>query len=212
MDKSIIKEYKDYAFKIGDRKTLYKAVAKKYDIRNAIYPGSYIDIAPSLVIPKVTYIDSFKGAVKFFKHMEIIKEYIEQNKEYSDSCEINFIRQDYTQPLEIEQADLIISQHAGFVGQETRHLLKIGGILLCNDSHGDATLAKQDKEYEFIGIVDRENRIKTKDLDKFFNLPKQRAVNLEMVREKMKGLKYTLNAENYLFRRISLPNNKTDVS
>ncbi len=41
----------------------------------------------------------------------------------------------------IEPVDLIISQYAGFVGQETKRYLKEGGILLCNDSHGDATLA-----------------------------------------------------------------------
>lgn len=76
-----------------------------------------------MVIPKVTYIDNFKGAIKFFKHIDTIKEYIEQHKEYKDSCEIDFIGQDYTQPLKIEQVDLIISQYAGFVGQETKNIL-----------------------------------------------------------------------------------------
>ena len=99
MKKSIIQEYKDYAKKIGDRKALYQVVANRYDIHNAIYPGSHIDITPSLVIPKVTYIDSFKGAINFFKHIDTIKKYIEQNKEYSDSSEIYFFGQNYTHPL-----------------------------------------------------------------------------------------------------------------
>ena len=203
MRNSIIEEYKDYVFKIGDREALYKNVAKEYGIRNAIYPGSHIDITPSLFIPKVTYIDNFKGAIKFFKHMDIIKRYIEQNKEYSGLCEVYFIGKDYTQTLEIKQVDLIISQYAGFVGQKTKRFLRMGGILLCNDSHGDATMARFDKEFEFIGIVDRNSDIKIKDLEKYFRLPKEREINLKIVEEKMKGLKYTLDADNYLFRKVT---------
>lgn len=204
MNNKIIQEYKDYANKIGNRKSLYKVIAKKYNICSAIYPGSHIDISPSLVIPTVTYIDNFKGAIEFFKHIESIKEFIEQNKEYLDPYKIDFIGQDYTQLLDIAQVDLIISQYAGFVGQETKQFLKIGGILLCNDSHGDATLAKSDEDFEFIGVIDKGNRIETKNLEKYFKLPKEKEINLNMVKEKMKGLKYTVTAENYLFRKVNV--------
>ena len=203
MDNSIIREYRDYASKIGNRNALYEAVAKEFSIRSAIYPGSHIDIAPSLVIPEVTYIDNFKGAISFFKHLDIIKEYIEQNKKYSDACKIDFIGQDYTQLFEIEQVDLIISQYAGFVGQATKRYLKIGGVLLCNDSHGDATMARFDDDFEFIGIVDEQNNIRLTDIENYFCLPKGRAVDLKTVKEKMKGLKYTLSAENYIFRKLT---------
>lgn len=202
MNNEIIEEYINYTNKIGNRKELYKVVAKKYVIYTAIYPGSHIDITPSLVIPKVTYIDNFKGAIKFFKNMVIIEKYIEQNKDYADLCKIDFIGQDYTQPLEIEPVDLIISQYAGFVGKETKKYLKIGGILLCNDSHGDATLAKFDEDFEFIGMVDYNNKIQSNNLEAYFKLPKEKAVDIKTVKEKMKGLKYTLAAENYLFRKI----------
>jgi len=67
-----IKEYKSYASKIGNRERMYKAVQKKFNIKTALYPGSHIDIAPSLVIPEVTYIDNFKGTVKFFKKLRVI--------------------------------------------------------------------------------------------------------------------------------------------
>jgi len=202
MNNKIIEEYRNYANKIGDRTTLYRVVTRKYNIHTAIYPGSHIDIAPSLVIPEVTYIDNFKGAIKFFKDMKIIEKYIEQNKEYPDSCKIDFIGQDYTLPLDIEQVDLIISQYAGFVGQETKLFLKTNGILLCNDSHGDATLAKFDEDFEFIGIIDKKNRIQSNNLENYFKLPKEKTIELKTVKEKMKGLKYTLTADNYLFRKI----------
>jgi hypothetical protein len=202
MNREIIEEYQAYTKKIGNRKTLYKIVADEYNIKTAIYPGSHIDLTPSLVIPKVTYIDNFKGSINFFKHIDSIKEYLEQKKEYPDSCEINFLGQDYNQPLEIEEVDLIISQYAGFVGQATKDNLKVGGILLCNDSHGDASLAKSDEDFKLIGIVDRNNKIKNKNLEKYFILPKGKSINIKKVKEKMKGLKYNEVAENYLFRKV----------
>ena len=130
------------------------------------------------------------------------KEYIEKNKKYPDTHKINFLGQDYTLPLDIEPVDLIISQYAGFVGQATKHYLKMNGILLCNDSHGDATLARFDESFEFIGIIDEKNRIQCNELERYFILPKQKTVNLQAVKETMKGPKYTLPAENYVFRKI----------
>jgi hypothetical protein len=201
VNKKVIKEYQDYINKIGNRKELYKTVAAEYDIKTAIYPGSHIDIAPSMVIAKVIYIDNFKGAIKFFKHMDSIKEYIEENKEYSEPTEINFLGQDYNQPLEIEKVDLIISQYAGFVGQAAKDSLKIGGILLCNDSHGDASLAKHDQDYKLIAVVEN-NKIKKDNLEKYFKLAKGKPVDIKQVKEKMKGPKYEVMAENYLFSKV----------
>lgn len=201
MNKETIAEYKAYDNKMGNRKALYKVVAEKYEIKSAIYPGSHIDIAPSLVIPKVTYIDNFKGAIKFFKDLETIKEYIEQKKEYPEPSEVKFLGQDYNQPLAIEQVDLIISQYAGFVGQATKANLKTGGILLCNDSHGDASLANFDQAYKLIGIIDN-NKIKSTNLDKYFKLPGGKTIDIQKVKDKMKGLKYKEMAENYLFKKL----------
>ncbi len=200
-DNSIIKQYIDYAGKIGDRSSLYKAVAKEYSIRTALYPGSHIDISPSFVIPEVTYVDVFKGTISFFKHLDTIIEYITINKEYADACKIVFKGQDYTQPFTIDQVDLIISQYAGFVGQGTKQYLKTGGILLCNDSHGDATMARFDDDFDFIGVIDEQNVILSTCLDKYFTLPKGRDVDQEAVKTNMKGLKYILRSENYLFRK-----------
>lgn len=117
-----------YRDKIGNRTELYRIVANRYGVANALYPGSHIDIAPSLVIPKVVYVDSFKGAINFFKNMNLIKEYIIENKEYEEPCDIVFLGQDYTGKLDIESVDLIISQYAGFVGQATKKYLKTGGF------------------------------------------------------------------------------------
>ncbi|MGB3161784.1 MAG: hypothetical protein WBA84_11120 [Carnobacterium sp.] len=174
----------------------------KYKIQSAIYPGSHIDITPSFFIPKVTYIDNFKGAIQFFKDKETIENFIEINKVYSNPVQLTFIGQDYTEPLDIEAVDLIISQYAGFVGQATKDYLKVNGILLCNDSHGDASLAKMDEDFEFIGIVTNDYAIQTSNLEDYFKLPKNKEIDLTSVKDKMKGLKYKVVAENYLFRKV----------
>lgn len=198
----IIETYKEYSSKIGDRKLIYKSVVKEYDIKMAIYPGSHIDIAPFLVIPKVTYIDNFKGAIKFFKEIETIEKYIEENKDYKSLCEIEFIGEDYRSSLNVEKVDIIISQYTGFVGQYTKHYLKVGGILLANDSHGDASLARFDDDFGFIGIIDSKNNINNNSLEDYFKLPKEKTIDLVGVKVKMKGLKYTHRVENYLFDKI----------
>ncbi|WP_028829854.1 hypothetical protein [Proteocatella sphenisci] len=200
--RTIIEEYYEYRDKIGNRTELYRIVAKRYGVASALYPGSHIDIAPSLVIPKVIYVDNFKGAINFFKNMEMIKNYIAENKEYEEPCDIVFRGQDYTGEIDVEPVDLIISQYAGFVGQATKKYLKKGGILLCNDSHGDATLSRFDDDFEFIGVIGKNNRIIDTKLDDYFVLPKNKNVDLVKVKEKIKGPKYKLTAENYLFRKI----------
>lgn len=199
----VIEAYHDYKNKIGNRRELYKRVIEKYDTQRILYPGSHIDIEPSFLISKVVYVDNFKGAISFFKHIDVIKNYIEKHKHYEKPCGLVFIGKDYREALDIEPVDLIISQYAGFVGQATKEYLKTGGILLCNDSHGDATLARFDADYELIAVVESANKIIESGLEKYFTLSKDRTVNLDKVRKEMKGPKYNYKAENYLFRKVN---------
>jgi len=196
-----IEEFKNYVDKIGNRKNIYKIVKDTFDLKSAIYPGSYIDIVPSLILEEVTYIDNFKKANTFFKQKNEIVKYIEENKEYSNPSYINFIYDDYSKVSNIEMVDLIISQYAGFVGQETKQFLKVGGILLANDSHGDATLAYLDESYQFIATIDNDI-INFDNLEKYFFLSSKRMINLSEVKEKQKGPKYINNAQNYIFKKI----------
>lgn len=194
--------YENYMKQIGDRKKLYSVVSKEFNVDSGIYPGSHVDITPSLVIPNMTYIDNFRGTVKFFSDMQSIRDYINEHKEYKNQTSINFFNSDYTKPLNLEKVDIIISQYAGFVGQATKQYLKLGGILLCNDSHGDATLAHIDEDYKLIATVNSSNKIDYKNLDKYFVLSKCRSIDIEFVKQKMKGLKYIVNAQNYIFKKI----------
>ncbi|MDE0563192.1 hypothetical protein [Exiguobacterium sp. B2(2022)] len=193
--------YEAYAQKIGDRKQVYETIASTFDVKRALYPGSHVDIAPSLVIPHVIYVDSFKGTIRFFKNLEMVQELVNERKEYDERCTIEFFGQDYTQPLDIEPVDLIISQYAGFVGQATKDYLKPGGILLCNDSHGDATLARFYEAFELIGVIGSANELVQTGLDEYFRLPKEKVVDIAEVKKTMKGPQYTKQVENYVFRK-----------
>ena len=88
------------------------------------------------------YADSFKGTDKFFKDKETAA-FIEQNRKYSEPAIFHFYQQDYNTPFEElgKDFDLIISQYAGIVGQAVKAYLKKGGLLVCNNSHGDASMA-----------------------------------------------------------------------
>ncbi len=202
MANNTIQTYNDYAKKIGNRKALYKAVAQHFNIKSVLYPGSHIDIAPSLVISDVVYVDNFKGSIKFFKDIEVINDFLEENKEYKEAVKIQFIDQDYSLPLKVSEKDLIISQFAGFVGQHTKQYLKIGGVLLCNDSHGDASLARFDSDFELIATINSGNIIDSNNLEEYFVLPKNKKVDLDLIKDKMKGLRYRKVANNYIFRKV----------
>jgi hypothetical protein len=204
MPKDPIKEYLKYIYKLGDRFGVYQMIAQTYQINRALYPGSHIDIAPSLYIPQVTYIDNNKTAPKFFKQMDTIYEYLNQNKKYKQPCQLAFLDQDYSLPLNVEAYDLIISLYAGFVGQATKAYLKDDGILLCNDSHGDATLAYFDPDYQLIGIAKYAKKqwsIKNRTLEKYFKLSNNRTPDLDKVLSTMKGPKYLAKEEYYLFKK-----------
>ena len=198
---NIINEFYEYKKAIGDRTMLYRSVVQKFNVKTALYPGSHIDIMPSFVIPNVTYIDNFKGTIKFFEDMDIIISFIEKNRAYESAPKITFFSGDYRNAYDIEPVDLLISQFAGFVGQEAAQYLKKQGILLCNDSHGDATLAYCDEDYEFIGIVNSSNVIETENLDRYFQFARKRPIDIVKVRETMKGPNYKEKEANYLFRK-----------
>ena len=46
----------------GDRWRLFSAVAESLDASTVLYPGSYVDLAPSFVFDSVTYLDVDKRA------------------------------------------------------------------------------------------------------------------------------------------------------
>ena len=194
-------------FHNGDRRGIFKALVDVYSVKKAIYPGSYIHIAPSFYIPEVVYIDSFKKTQNFFKDDKIFN-FINRNKEYEENTIIRFHLADYKKDVgeKLEYFDLLISQYGGFISQSCKKYLSPGGILVANNSHGDASMASIDKDYEFIGIIYYNNKkyhITDKNLEKYF-IPKKKGIKVtkDLLKKTMKGIGYTKSASAYLFKII----------
>ena len=185
---------------------LFRALNNHYHIETVLYPGCYVHITPSLIFPYAVYVDSFKGTDRFFSDPST-REYINQNKEYDTQAEFQFLPYNYSK-MDLEwydRFDLIISQYGGFVGQETKACLKSGGILVCNNSHGDASLAFLDEEYELVGTYRRKSDqkfiISQKNLENHF-IPKNGShPGREYFLRSRRGITNMLTPSGYIFRK-----------
>lgn len=201
--------YKKYYKDRGDERLgLFQLVAKQFDVQRAMYAGSYVHVTPSFVIPEMVYVDSDKKAKKVFVEMAPILEFIENKKEYQESPRVTFYGASYTSDFgeDDKSVDLLISQYAGFISQACKRYLKIGGILLVNNSHGDASMAYLDDNYELIGAINQRNghcRLVTENLASYF-IPKKKDLDITKayLEKHQRGIGYTKSASVYLFERI----------
>ena len=175
---------------------LFRELNKKFTIDKVFYPGSHVHIAPSLIFPNVTYADSFRNTHKFFEDEETA-DFIRKNKEYPEEPVVRFYQQDYHEPFEElgKEFDLVISQYAGFVGQTAKPYLKKGGLLACNNSHGDASMASLDSDFELIAVYRRKAddifSISDKNLEEYLKPKNNVEPTKEQLIKSMKGVAYT---------------------
>ncbi|TFH20289.1 MAG: hypothetical protein E4H05_02675 [Acidimicrobiales bacterium] len=124
---------------VGDRHRLFTAIADALDVATVLYPGSYVDLAPSFVWPSVTYVDIDRRAGQFFRDESGVQQLLVGHDAAPATHVVRFIEADYTDPLDLHDGefDLLISLYAGFVSEACTRYLRIGGTLLVNPSHGD---------------------------------------------------------------------------
>ncbi|NNF55732.1 MAG: hypothetical protein HKN03_15000 [Acidimicrobiales bacterium] len=191
----------------GDRWRLFSAVATVVDGDTVLYPGSYVDIAPSFVFRSVTYLDIDSRAHRFFADADGVRELVAEHDGPKD-VEIAFIHGDYTGALDLpeEHYDLLVSLYAGFISEHCTSHLKIGGTLLVNPSHGDVAMASIDPRYSLAGVVklsDDKYRVETSDLDTYLIPKKPQAVTIESLHKTRRGIAYTKSPFAYLFTRVA---------
>ena len=200
--------YETYYVERGyEQLDLFRLIQNTYAITRVIYPGSYVHISPSFIFPDVVYIDSDNKAKRFFKSATL-NAYIRQRKEYPDEPTIRFYGRDYHIVLEelSHQFDLLVSQYAGFISDACKAYLNIGGILLVNNSHGDAGLASIDEDYQLIATVHKSqgtHRISTVSLEQYFIPKRPIHVTKGLLFQTQKGVGYTKSATRYIFQRVS---------
>ena len=192
--------------KNDERLGQFVIIAEKYHVKNILYPGSFIHITPSLVFPVVTYLDTDKRAKAFFDDPTIY-DYISKHKVYENDPEISFYSGNYMKNiLELRRDfDLLISQYAGFVSQYCKRYLKTGGLLLINNSHGDASMASIDASYKLIGILNKRGGkyiLLDKNLDSYFIPKKVVRITKEYLEKTGRGIGYTKSPASYLFSKI----------
>lgn len=191
----------------GDRLRLFRAVADATGAATVLYPGCFVDIAPSFVFSSVTYNDLDKRTPGFFADEEGVLEIINANGGPS-SPDISFIHGDFRHRLELptEHFDLLVSLYAGFISEHCTQHLKLGGTLLVNPSHGDAAMASIDPRYVLSGVVKSAGghyRVTDKDLDSHLVPKKAQEITIESLHNAGRGIGYTKPAFAYLFNRVA---------
>lgn len=197
--------YKKYFIdKNDERKDMFEKIYKLYTPQKGIYPGSFVHITPSFYIQNMTYIDSDKRINKFFGNEDLIS-YIEKNKSYSTETIIQYHQSDFNSKNQINEKDfdIMFSFYAGFISRSCKKYLKEGGILVCNNSHGDSSLAAIDNDYTLVGVIKRNRdnfKISQDNLSEYFIKKDGTEIDKEKVLKSMIGENFTKKAYCYIFR------------
>lgn len=204
---SVRDRYDDYVAGRGDELGLFRAVDGFATdgfatIERVLYAGSYVHVTPSLVFPEVVYVDTDPKAKRFFGRLDEVRALVSQRRGDREPVTIRFHGVDYAEVPEPEASfDLLISLYAGFVSQACGRLLRPGGLLLANDSHGDAGMASLDAGFELVAAVTRHDRVRTDELDTYLRPKSRRPTTPDDLRRTGRGVAFTRDAKAYLFRR-----------
>lgn len=195
-----------YIERQSERIDLFEALSDRYASQSVLYPGSFVHVTPSMVYPTVVYVDADKQARRFFSDPSNY-DFINGRKQYEQDASVTFHAADYREALPEPDArfDLLISQYAGFISQYCKRYLRIGGMLLANDSHGDASMAFLDEDYQLVGVVlevDGKCRVSEANIDTYFVAKAGKTPTKAGLEATQRGAAYQKNADAYLFRRV----------
>lgn len=173
-----------------------------------LYPGSYVDLAPSFVWPSVTYVDIDRRAGQFFGDENGVQQLLVEHDANPATHLLRFIRASYTDPLDLQDGefDLLISLYAGFVSEACTRYLRVGGTLLVHPSHGDAAMASIDQRYRLTAVVTSQAgrySVSSRDLDTYLIPKRNVAVTKESLHGSGRGVAETKSPLAYLFERVA---------
>lgn len=213
-----------YVDKCDERRELFQAVSTHYSLEKGIYAGSFVHITPSFYIQDMTYVDFDKRMNKFFKD-EQVYEYIKANKTYEGKPLITYYQKDYSDKIPVKEKsyDVIFSffsaaKGSGFISQACKKYLKQGGLLVCNNSHGDASIAATDPMYQLIAVINRNNTkfyIQEKRMDDYLKKKNGKPIDQAKVKETIIGETFSKKAYAYIFKLIEdsdIGNGEKDAS
>ncbi len=188
-----------------ERLDMFRKVAKNYGGTSALYPGSFVHITPSIVYPTTVYVDNDSQAKQFFANPANF-EPITKRKHYLEDSTIRFHAADFQMGIDEPDAsfDLLISFFSGFVSLHCKRYLKKGGLLIVNDSHGDASMASLDSDFQLVAVINQTDgrfTISETYLDTYFVTKADTLFTQEWLHKHLRGFKFRRVADSYLFRR-----------
>lgn len=194
-----------------DRIRLFDAVAEFVNPASVLYPGSYVDIAPSVFFDDVLYVDTDKRARRFFDQHADVDRLIQRKRKKIDrplsGFSFRFDATDYREPLGFKHGavDLLVSLYAGFVSEYCTRYLSEGGYLLANNSHGDASMVSLSADYELSAVINSGGgsyKVTTRNLDGYLIPKRGEPPTIESLHATGRGIAYTKSPFAYIFRRI----------
>ena len=208
MAKSPAQMYREYHIgKSDERLGLFRGLVEHFGVTDALYPGSFVHVTPSFVMPRVVYVDSDRRARAFFEDPRVT-ELVDERREYEDRPSLGFHWADYSEPLDEPDGsfDLLISQYAGFVSRACKRYLRVGGLLVANNSHGDASMARLDEGYRLVAVYRRRSELFTFAFDELetYMVPKTGVEPTpESLEQGMRGPAFTRSVGGYVFERTA---------
>ena len=189
-----------------ERLELFDIVQAEFGAESFLYPGCFVHVTPAFVMPNATFVDTDKRARTFFSDPQTLS-FVEESKRYRQQAKLQFLSRDYSEELPIHREyDLLISQYAGFVSESCKRYLRKGGVLLANDSHGDASLASIDKDFRLTAVIQRRGEhfwISMTRLNEYFVPSKPVEVTRELLHSTRRGIRYKRSASDYVFEKSS---------
>lgn len=176
-----------------------------------LYPGSYVDIGPSVWFDRVHYVDLDKRAARFFAQEEQVSDLVATKRvtagnRSSATPSLAFHHRNYQTPLPIDDGtvDVLVSLYAGFISEHCTRYLAPGGLLVANNSHGDASMATLDPGYELAAVIQSgagRYRAVTDDLDRYLVPKRGHSPTAAELHATNRGVAFTTSAFAYVFRR-----------
>jgi hypothetical protein len=193
----------------GDRLRLFTELARFTGPASVLYPGSFVDIAPSFVYDSVTYVDTDRRAARFFADTSGVDEIVSGNRHGRTPTQWRFIHADYRSDIDVmeQSVGVLVSLYAGFVSEHCTRYLRPEGWLLVNPSHGDVAMAAIDRRYRLAAVVNSRSgdyTISQRNLDSYLIPTRPTEITVDDLHARGRGIAYTKSAFAYLFQRIDV--------
>lgn len=196
-----------YASLRFERGALFELVRETYHPVEVLYPGCSLHLTPAFYFPHVCFVDRSPEAADFFSDRQALLDFIGRQRTYRRSPYIQFIAQDFTQPLplRLDQFDLLLALFAGGVSRACKQYLKVGGLILTNNHQGDAIEAANDGELQLVAIARQRQgqyRLEAVEPGQTVKIAKSVGSSKRYLRQANSGVEYIENEIYYLFQRV----------